>query len=62
MRKRLLLESTCICICENTNERICILSCICENSKYLKGIADTIVIACDEIICYGYCIKKSDKY
>ena len=23
---------------------------ICENSKYLKSIADTLVIACDEII------------
>ena len=25
-------------------------TCICENSKYLKIIADTSVIACDEII------------
>ena len=24
--------------------------CICENSKYLKSIADTSVIKCDEII------------
>ena len=27
-----------------------ILACICENSKYLKSVADTSVIACDEII------------
>ena len=25
-------------------------ACICENSKYLKSIADTLVIACDKII------------
>ena len=25
-------------------------TCICENSKYLKGIADTSVTECDEII------------
>ena len=25
-------------------------ACICENSKYLKSIADTSVIACDEPI------------
>ena len=25
-------------------------TCICENSKYLKSIADTSVLACDEII------------
>ena len=25
-------------------------ACICENSKYLKSIADTSVIACDELI------------
>ena len=25
-------------------------TCICENSKYLKSIADTLVIECDEII------------
>ena len=25
-------------------------TCTCENSKYLKSIADTSVIACDEII------------
>ena len=25
-------------------------TCICENSKYLKGVADTSVTECDEII------------
>ena len=25
-------------------------TCICENSKYLKCIADTLEIACDEVI------------
>ena len=25
-------------------------TCTCENSKYLKSIADTSIIACDEII------------
>ena len=25
-------------------------TCTCENSNYLKNIADTLVIACDEII------------
>ena len=25
-------------------------TCICENSKYLKSIADTSVIECDEVI------------
>ena len=25
-------------------------TCICDNRKYLKSIADTSVIACDEII------------
>ena len=37
-------------------------TCICENSKYLKGIADTSVIECAEIITYGYFINKKDKY
>ena len=35
---------------------------ICENSKYWKSNADTLVIAFDEIICYGHCIDKKDKY
>ena len=25
-------------------------TCTCENNKYLKGIADTSVITCDEVI------------
>ena len=25
-------------------------TCICENSKYLKSVADTSVITCDKII------------
>ena len=25
-------------------------TCICENSRYLKSIADTLIILCDEII------------
>ena len=37
-------------------------TCICENSKYLKSIADTSVITRDEIICYGYCFNKNVKY
>ena len=36
--------------------------CICENSKYLKSIAHTSKIECDEIICYEYCINNKDKY
>ena len=27
-------------------------TCICENSKYLKGVADTSVIKCDEIVIF----------
>ena len=27
-------------------------TCICENSKYLKSIADTSLIACDEIVSF----------
>ena len=34
-------------------------TCNCENSKYLKI---TSVTECDEIISYGYCINKKDKY
>ena len=34
---------------------------ICKNGKYLKSIADTSVITCDEIICYGHYINKNDK-
>ena len=37
-------------------------TCICENSKYLKSIADTSVLACDEIISCGYCVKNNDNY
>ena len=27
-------------------------TCICENCKYLKGITDTSVIECDEVIIF----------
>ena len=46
-----------ICQCECKNYRRCKKNyswdpgrCICDNSKYLKSIADTSVIECDEII------------
>ena len=46
---------TCQCDCKNY--RICKKdyswnpsTCICQNSKFLKSIADTSVITCDEII------------
>ena len=32
------------------NKIILGILCICENSKYLKSIADTLLIECDEII------------
>ena len=32
----------------------------CENSKYLKSIADTLVNR--KYICYGYCINKNNEY
>ena len=57
------------CQCECKNYRKCKKyfswnpsTCTCENSKYLKNIAHTSVIKCDEIICYGCCINKNDKY
>ena len=34
----------------NVSVKINLSTCICENSKYLKSIADTSVIACEEII------------
>ena len=37
-------------------------TCFCESSKHLKHIVDDLVIACDEIKCYIYCINKYDKY
>ena len=43
------------------NKIILGILCICENSKYLKSNADTLLIECDEIICYEYCIGKNDK-
>ena len=36
-------------------------TCTCENDKYLRRIADTLVITCDETITYGDCINKIDK-
>ena len=49
-------NKTCQCECKNycrcKKDYTCSPStCICENSKYSKNIADTSVIACDEIIC-----------
>ena len=45
------------CQCESKNYRKCkkdytlnSSTCISKNSKYLKSIADTLVIECDEII------------
>ena len=32
-------------------------TCVCENSKYLKSIADTSVIECDEIISALYVVS-----
>ena len=48
-------NNTCQCECKNYNKCKKDYSwnpstCICENSKYLKSIADTPVIECDEII------------
>ena len=37
-------------IMKPVNVKINLSTCICENSKYLKSIADTSVIACEEII------------
>ena len=46
-----------LCKCECKNSRKCRKryswnpsACICENDKYLKSIADSSVVACDEII------------
>ena len=57
------------CQCECKNYRPCKNYCSwnpamwnCEIDKYIKSIADTTVIACDEIICYGYCSNKLDYY
>ena len=59
-------NKTCKCECKNYHKCKKDYSCnpntcIYENSKYLKSIADTSVIAYDEII-YRYCINKKDKY
>ena len=48
-------NKTCQCKCKNYRTSKKDYSwdpstCICENNKYLKNIADTSVIACDEII------------
>ena len=34
-------------------------TCICENDKYLKSIADTLVILCDEIIWITYIMSTN---
>ena len=48
-------NKTCQCECKNCRKLKKHYSwspstCICENNKYLKSIADTSVIECDEII------------
>ena len=48
-------NKTCRCECKNHRTRKKDSSqnpstCICEKSKYLKSIADTSVIECDEVI------------
>ena len=48
-------NKTCQCECKNyrkckENYSCSPSTCICENSKYLKSIADTTVTECDEII------------
>ena len=61
-------NKTCHCECKNYHTCVKDYSCnsstcICENSKYLKSIADTSVIACDEIIFVMDIIStKMNKY
>ena len=50
-------NKTCQCECKNCNKykKDYILNpstCICENSKYLKGIADTSVSECGKILTF----------
>ena len=50
--------------CECKNHRKCKTgysgnprTCICENSKYFKSVADTSVTECDEIVIFMYIIS-----
>ena len=48
-------NKTCQCECKNYDKRgkhhsWNSVTCICENSKYLKRVADTSVTECDEIV------------
>ena len=36
-------------------------TCICENSKYLKSVADTLVTKCDKNCYIGYVTIKKDQ-
>ena len=59
-------SKTCQCKCKNYHKRKKDYgwnpsTSICENSKYLKSIADTSVIVCDEIQLLVYFINKNDK-
>ena len=54
-------DKTCQCECKNYGRCKKDYSWnfgkgFCENSKYLKSIADASVTECDS--CYGYCINK----
>ena len=56
-------NGTCQCECKNYHKCKKDYSwnpstCICENSKYLKSIADTSVIACDETISVMNIVSK----
>ena len=42
------------------NEQVEHSTCICENSKYLKGFVDDSVTLCDER--HVWCINKCDKH
>ena len=52
-------NKTCHCKCKKEYSWD---PCICEDSKYLKSVIDDSVIACNEIICYGYCINNNHKW
>ena len=56
-------NKTCQCECKNYHKCKKHYSwnpstCICENSKYVKSIADTSVIMCDEIISVMDIVSK----
>ena len=43
-------NKTCSSVCKSYSTCKKKLTCICENSKYLKSVADTSVITCDKIM------------